>query len=569
MKKVAVYVCGGLGNQLFQFATLISYCKKNNYKPIFDRKHSGELHTKDLFWDQFPLLQKEVQEGSLTHSPESVSVSKTHRKVKIYQENDAVFTEIPPFVSEDAILLRGYFNNEKYFKEHKEFIINLFRLCILSLPLNFSNIVRKEIGVHIRRGDYLKYQNVFYTLEPEYYRKALQFLQLGYPTTVVTEEIEWAKKNLYFLDANTNYINQSILEDFYRLMTCSHIVIANSTFSWWAAYLNRGAIVIFPLEWFKEQRLAYENKYKVENWIMMSSKNNQELLITLASLPTEKTGSILENLFFQANNEEEELMFKALQLNCLSALRELKEEESKNLARYILDKSKDKTVSSEVRILLEKHLGEETFVNVNLSKIPNYVIAGIRKPIMEKRFKEKNLEPIFIPAVPCEEKSEGCGKAHCNALITAIQSNIFPCVIYEDDILFTPQYREEFKVPILCDAVFIGMSRYGMGGWNSFGIRSHIRATKDVAGFYRIMNMLSAHGILYMNQKHAVKTLELMKACLELKFINDVATSRIQERTNVLCFEKPMVVQDVELAKNHEQKRNNMETYFSMREIFK
>ena len=566
MTKVAIYVCGGLGNQLFQFACLLTYCKKHDYQPIFDRRHHGELHTKDLFWEQFN-WKEIIPEDSLGET------------FHTFQENDAVFQEIPafPYSEGKSILLRGYFNDERYFKENKQEIISLYRKAIYSVnPFRNKNQPNKKIGLHVRRGDYLKFQQVFYTLEKEYYDNALSYfssiqgidyLEHKEDVVVVSEDVEWCKQNI----PAGEYRNGSILEDFHFLMHTEGVVIANSTFSWWAGYLNpftsEKISVVYPLEWFKG-RLEHVYKYHVDGWKMASAKPSHLIYELLCQYIIQRKWhsflSIYSNLIFQQRNMNIEL------LDIFDAKRG-RENARNNLAIILRENI---PLEGFYRQNLCCLLGSEMEVPIKMKEITCYIIAGdSRKELMKARFEDKGLSPIFIPAVPSisGEKSEGCGKAHINALTRAIQEDKFPCAIFEDDIMFTSAYLDEFILPKGTDAFFLGMSRYGMGGWNQMGIRKFIDIHEDVQlgghQLYRIKNMLSAHGILYVRKEYAEKTLALVKACLAMKFINDVGTARAQEEGNVFCMQDPFVVQDITLARNKHQKQNNMETYVSAKEF--
>lgn len=587
VKKVAIYVCGGLGNQLFQFACLLAYCDKYHYQPVFDRKFHGELHTKDLFWEQFPPLRELIHEEPLDNP------------CWMYQENDSVFQEIP-FIPENykSALLRGYFNDERYFLGSKEKIVTLFTQCFAPYA---SNSCVNKIGIHARRGDYLKYQNVFHLLDKIYYQRALQLLPHNLEKCFVSEDKAWCKS--IFSDARfntefpsvchlfnppptnvetsnletpttppTDMNTRAILEDFCFLMACKFVVIANSTFSWWAAYLNPFVEkVVYPMEWFSGH-LRHTFKYNVGTeegkWKMVTNKECNQIFSLLEQYITanqwEHFHSIMSFLDFPFACEND--IFEWKHYHFVAQKDNVSYQELLSFStRY------QKPLSRSMKQHIHQFLPQEVQLMIDMKQIPLYVITGQeRLPHMLARFETKKLTPIIVPSVPCQEKCEGCTKAHLNALNLAIEKNIFPCVIFEDDVVPTPDYKEVFKIP-KADAVYIGLSRHGMGGWNQMGIRGFIRNSMDanIEGiqFYQIYNMLSAHAIIYVNKEYACKMAKAIEMCLTLRFINDVATARLQDENYVVAVEKAFFVQDVLYAKDKAQRQNNLETYVSMTEF--
>lgn len=569
MRKVAIYVCGGLGNQLFQFACLIAYCKKHNYKAVFDRRHHGELHTKDLFWDQFPPLKERIENATL-----NVPYNQ-------FQENDAQYQEIPSFSeNERDILLRGYFNNEKYFVEAKDDILTLFNACFPSPPPTST------IGIHVRRGDYLKYNQVFFTLNKEYYQNALSLINNknneNNNVTIVSEDTQWVKTHLIpYLPLNLRvnpYLhlpleyevkNGTILEDFQFLRGCETLILANSTFSWWAAYLSpRNPTVIFPLEWFKQPNLRNLYKYTVKGWLGASFFVPQEVHIS----------NLLE-AYAKARNWE---AYLALEQSCPYVSSPQKEgiqlfkNPSKKLIEEVHSKYKDR-VTSLPSFLRQNLTLLSPPTTISLDSIPVYIITsgGKRQEEMKKRFEGKGMKPIFIEGVKREKKEEGCSLAHQKALEIALNEGKFPFAIFEDDIGFTPIFHSTFQIPALTDALYLGMSRYGMGDWCQNGVRLRIEITEDcflnknpppLQQFYKITNMLSAHAILYVTEKYAREALNLIGAAIKMKYINDIAQARLQAYGNVLCFKEPMCLQDICFASTPGQVNNNRETYVSVKE---
>jgi hypothetical protein len=161
------------------------------------------------------------------------------------------------------VYLDGFWQTEKYFKDVAEIIKKDF---IPKSPLSqsASEVLKKieetnSISLHIRRGDYISDSktNLFHgpcTLA--YYEKAIEYIlkKVDDPVFYIfSDDIEWAKKNLKA--PNDVFVSQPNIKDFeemFLMSKCKHNIIANSSFSWWGAWLNRyeKKIVVAPTPWF-------------------------------------------------------------------------------------------------------------------------------------------------------------------------------------------------------------------------------------------------------------------------------------------------------------------------------
>jgi hypothetical protein len=135
---------------------------------------------------------------------------------------------------------------EYWYKTIKEKVDSTqFRANILTKAKNIlSSIInsQKTISLHVRRGDYLLPQNAIYqTLNIEYYKKALSYYDLNDTQLVIfSNDIEWCQANLKNLHNNITYIDgNSDYIDLCLMSLCDHNIIANSSFSFWAAYFNK------------------------------------------------------------------------------------------------------------------------------------------------------------------------------------------------------------------------------------------------------------------------------------------------------------------------------------------
>jgi hypothetical protein len=158
-------------------------------------------------------------------------------------------------------ILTGYYQSEKYFKHREEEVKKLFECpeeISASIQERFSNILKKDntCSVHIRRGDYLKYKDYHNNLTENYYNTCFD-IKKGSHFVFFSDDIEWCKKRFTGLDAT--FLNtESDVIDFYLMSLMKDNIIANSSFSWWGAWLNnnKDKHVIAPKKWFGD-KLTY------------------------------------------------------------------------------------------------------------------------------------------------------------------------------------------------------------------------------------------------------------------------------------------------------------------------
>ena len=171
----------------------------------------------------------------------------------VFQENGFSYSKIP--YSRD-LCIYGYFQSEKYFIHNKDYIRNLFAIdkkTYTKLLDKYNNILVDGalVSLHVRRGDYLNTPDYHPTCTLEYYCDAMElFSDATY--LIFSDDILWCKLNLplghkyIFVEGNKDY------EDLYLMSMCHHNIVANSSFSWWGAWLNENENkkVIAPRNWF-------------------------------------------------------------------------------------------------------------------------------------------------------------------------------------------------------------------------------------------------------------------------------------------------------------------------------
>ena len=168
------------------------------------------------------------------------------------------------------LLIHGYFQSEKYFKQNKENILDLFYIDdadIHFLHNKYKHIdFKNTVSIHVRRGDYLNFSDIHPICEREYYEKAMQLFP-NKNFIFVSQDDEWVKsnfkgKNIFYSENNNEILDLTIQT------ICSDNIIANSTFSWWAAYLNKNKNkkIVAPSQWFGKNSGLYQNDIVPMNW---------------------------------------------------------------------------------------------------------------------------------------------------------------------------------------------------------------------------------------------------------------------------------------------------------------
>jgi hypothetical protein len=228
---------GGLGNMLFQTAAAKAMSLKFNKTLLLNPNHTGVLHklptayTKDIFRN-IPVLSTSL---------EGVTVPEDS------------FTYKPLNLPNDNVILTGYFQSPRYFKEYKSEILEMFKPTeeiISQLQSKYPILKENVVSIHVRRGDYVNLSNHHYNLQLSYYQNAISYFK-GHTFLVFSDDIDWCKEQ--FKGPNFTFAeNDSDILDLYLMSLCKHNIMANSTFSWWGAYLNQNSNkkVVYPNKWF-------------------------------------------------------------------------------------------------------------------------------------------------------------------------------------------------------------------------------------------------------------------------------------------------------------------------------
>ena len=256
---------GGLGNQLFQIFTTISCAINTRQKFAFidiDKLGSGQTIIRPTYWNNFLSKLK-------------IFTTKMFPKMLVVKETGFTYNPLNLLQYQGQnICLHGYFQSYKYFANNFQVICRMIGIEEIKTNVITKSNISKDyldntISIHFRLGDYKKIQHYHPIMKLEYYANALSLI------TNISDETK-IKNVLYFCEEedlldvseiinkvknqypNFTFIKASnTLSDWEQMIImscCKHNVIANSSFSWWAAYFNTNPdkIVCYPALWFGE-----------------------------------------------------------------------------------------------------------------------------------------------------------------------------------------------------------------------------------------------------------------------------------------------------------------------------
>ena len=253
--KIFLYTKGQLGNKLFEVATACAVAWDHDAEPLFPNISPSSNEGKRVFF-RCSLGPTDAKPSSIWHGP------------------IATFTQIP---FSPNMCLDGYFQSEKYFAHHRDRILKLFEPHpddMAYIQKNYSHIINNPhtVGVQLR---YYKPEDPSSSTWPQfgkdYLKKAMALFPVDSLFVVSSNNIQFARaslpdfaKNVIFLENEPNYI------DLFILSQCQHNIISNSSFGWWAAWLNKNPkkIVVRPSPLF--YGFATDD-YCPESWIAVEA----------------------------------------------------------------------------------------------------------------------------------------------------------------------------------------------------------------------------------------------------------------------------------------------------------
>jgi hypothetical protein len=278
-------IVGGLGNQMFQYASGLGLARKlgtevvvdNNYYRAIPEIDTPRVYGLDHLNFEVPkvngIMLRFFTDGSFI--PGKFFRRLTKRYFLQYTEKN--LKHDPEMLNQkDKTYLVGNWQNEKYFLHIEPEIRTKFQVVTPANAYNQQILQQMQgktvIGVHIRRGDYVKLQEIHGLAGPDYYTKALAHMAEKFPGAiylVFSDDPEWCKQNIKPAgetiysenDGDHNY------EDLRLMYSCSHFIVANSSFSWWGAWLipNPEKVIVAPQIWFVGEGM--ESEIVPDRWV--------------------------------------------------------------------------------------------------------------------------------------------------------------------------------------------------------------------------------------------------------------------------------------------------------------
>lgn len=255
---------GGLGNMLFQISASLSFAIDLDTECSFPNldTHLAYLNNDNTY---NPKLKHSFTYKSLlpdfkTTPPINISVCSfpfEYKKIDIGIET----------------IIDGFFQSEKYFSHNRAEILKILgpkEFITEIIDREYGDLLKKRTSsIHVRRGDYVNHPNHHPVQDIEYYKKGIDILKDDTDVFLIfSDDITWCKENIS--TPNSVYIeNQKDYIELYLMARCNNNIIANSSFSWWGAWLNtnENKKVIGPEKWFGPAIKEYAGDILPDTWI--------------------------------------------------------------------------------------------------------------------------------------------------------------------------------------------------------------------------------------------------------------------------------------------------------------
>jgi hypothetical protein len=264
---IKILVNGGLGNQMFQYAFGRAASLRHKTELILDISwygYRGKNTKRNFKLNCFNIkgnVSTSILRGLLNKILGKMRIIKKITEEKIFDFNEEI-------IKIKSGCFEGFWQNENYFKDFLNYIKQDFSLK--EAPSNKVLVYQDKIissestSVHIRRGDYVNNRETEYfhgVLPNNYYEEATNIIYHKYLKPcffIFSDDIEWVKNN-FTIPGEVNYVSDNgfdEVEEMYLMSLCKHNIIANSSFSWWGAYLNSNPhkIVVAPKKWINSDK---------------------------------------------------------------------------------------------------------------------------------------------------------------------------------------------------------------------------------------------------------------------------------------------------------------------------
>jgi len=282
--SIKIKLTGGLGNQMFQFATSYCVAKKNNVDLFLDlswfnrrtNHFSFELNKVFNIFSKVSFLNNDFSFKKFKFKEFLNKIDMSY-----YTFNEPHFNYTPEINKlPNHCFLKGYWQSETYFKEYENEIKKIFTFDKIVDDKNLKMIDQisnnNSVSIHIRRGDFLLKKNQNHQTDlTNYYSKAIREISknnYNLKFFLFTDDPKWVSENFDIKDektlVNINYGKNSFI-DMHLMSLCKINIIANSSFSWWGAWLNNDNKNVFaPKNWFNDKTINTDDLLPA-SWIVI------------------------------------------------------------------------------------------------------------------------------------------------------------------------------------------------------------------------------------------------------------------------------------------------------------
>lgn len=270
---------GGLGNQMFQYAFGQAWGQDVVYDASFfekkRRERKVEIRQYELvFFNVSAQLLSKQQMKKYKKNNLLLSLFGIKTKLPLITEKTNL-TYQPELLKEKEGIADGYFQCPKYFENIREKLLEDFTPKAKPNAQNSALLEdmaqTNSVSVHIRRGDYLNFTDVFHICDIDYYTKAIEYIASKTQNPkfyFFSNDMDWVRQNIAcrfehkYVDINRG---QDSVWDMWLMKNCKHNIIANSSFSWWGAWLNENKekIVVAPKKWYAN---GWTTEIVVQGW---------------------------------------------------------------------------------------------------------------------------------------------------------------------------------------------------------------------------------------------------------------------------------------------------------------
>ena len=230
--SIHALIQGGLGNQLFIIASLLGISSKLSIPCLIQPIHTPGITQRPSYWKT--IFHK------LTYTQEVPS-----SYMLINEQDSNILLNVDHFPKHYPLKLVGYFQSSYYFKHIRSTLLDLFQLPPpekIMVHHHWEQLTQHHNGptifLHVRRGDYLSLPHVFFVLSAEWYQRAVSHFSPDSLFLIFSEDHEWCLENMTFIK-NYQFVQHTDFIDLFLMSQCDGGIIANSSFSWWGAYLNQ------------------------------------------------------------------------------------------------------------------------------------------------------------------------------------------------------------------------------------------------------------------------------------------------------------------------------------------